>query len=1230
MKKNFTLILALFSCFTFFPQAKSFAQCSFSATVSAKESRCAATGVITIQTTGGSGNFNYKITGPIPETVTSSNIITGLPPGTYTVQVTDLVENCSITKTNVIVAGNYQDPRFQIVATDINCTNTTTGSLTAINVQYGRPILTYQIVAPSPAGVGTTNTTGFFNNLPAGTYSVRLTDSCGGIQTRLAVIENYNWWISQSTVTKFGCDDADAVITITDSKGNTNIINPAIFTGFTYGVSKAPGDTLWYTTGSFRFPLSHKRNVTLIVKDACGNKSFYTWTDINKPAIASSLTFSNQGCSDFKANVTGQLNLTSPQYCLYTSANVLVACNGGGVFNNVPYGSYCLQVKDACYDTTITRCFTVNQLVPSVAAAVTFSNKACSAFTATVTGQTNLFSPQYCLYDASNVLVSCNATGVFNNIPYGNSCIRIISSLPCYDTVIYRCFTVNKPVPAVAAAVTISAANCTTFTATITGQTNLTNPQYCLFTSAGVQIICNSTGIFTGLSFGSYCINTKNDPACYDTTIVRCFTINKPVPAVAAAVSINRACSAFTATITGQINLTNPNYCLYDNSNTLVSCNTTGVFANLAYGSYCIKLQNDPACYDTLITRCFTASRLVPSVDASVKISNETCIDFRAEIQDQKNLTSPTYCLYNSANVSVACNTSGRFNNTPYGSYCIKITTPCYDTTITRCFTVSPPVLDINVSSSKGCINGFANITVDFNNGTGPYVLNVYNPGNVLVKTVTSGSNTISISDLPMLPSGLKYKFVGASSCGTKDSVYHALNGLVLITDLTVNSKCPGGTHLNGYGTMSVNCTNNGGSITPKIIKKDGIIFNMNSTSISGSTYIFDNLAPANYIVEYTIQAGCSNKYYDTFDVKSYVFPSLVESAVYQCNNNSFTVNAVVVGGIGPLTYEITGSLPAAPSVVSSPQVSPLFTINNGATYSQINLRSVDACGNGTVNNASVLPLGNTILQASSNCYYNNITLTVPTIPNVTYSWYRKAKTTSTDSTFIGTGNAYNVPYLLPTDTGVYVAKLSLNNGCLTRISSFTLNGECGGWLLSVNGLQFDGSLQGEDVKLHWKTEAQFEARNFVVERSNKGGGFTAIGTVSSAASSTTANNYYFIDNNVPDGLNQYRLRVVKNSGASSLSEIVKINKNNAITLSVMPNPVSDAFEIQFGKTMSGNYDIKLVNAEGKVFMNKLLNAKGGEIKHINRPSGIAGGVYFLVIQYRETGEKKVFNLLFR
>jgi hypothetical protein len=1228
MKRNYTLILVLFTCLNFFLPVIAKSQCSFTATASATESRCAATGVITVTTTGGSGSFNYKITGPIPETVTSSNVISGLPSGTYAVEITDIVQNCVRTITNVIVAGNYQDPRFQINATDVTCINGANGTLTAVDVQFGRPAFLYTIVAPSTTGVGTSNTTGVFNNLPAGSYSVRLTDSCGGVQTRLATILNYDWSITQATVTKFGCDSADAAITVTDSRGNTNILNPAAFSGFTYGVSKVAGDTTWFTTRSFRFLLAHKRSVTLISKDACGNKKVIGWADTNKPSIASSVAISNKACSSFTASVTGQVNLTSPVFNLLNSSNAVIGSNGAGIFNNIPYGSYCIQMIDACYDTTITRCFTVNRLVPSVAANLTTSNITCSSFTATVTGQTNLFNPEYCIYNNANVQIACNFTGVFNLLPIGTYCIKITNNSACYDTVINRCVTVTRPKPIVAAAATITDMACSTFTATLGGGVNLNNPWYCIFTPQGDTIACNGTGIFNGLPYGSYCINVKNDPVCYDTAIIRCFNVNRPIPAVASAVSITRSCSTFVATITGQTNLNNPNYCIFDNNNVQIACNATGVFSGLPYGSYCIKISNAAACYDTLITRCFTASRLKPSVSNSVDIDNRTCTTFRAEIDNQSNLLNPTYCLFNAADVQLSCNTSGRFSNIPYGSYCIKITTPCYDTTITRCFTVAQPVTDLSVSSHPECDNGFAHVEMKFNTGVSPYVIQIYNPGNILIRTINTTSSFNEIFDLPVLPGGLQYKFVGTDACGGKDSTYHGLNGLVINKSITATSKCPGGIYPNGYGDLNVTCTNNGGLIVPQIIKKNGVSVTINYGTVTGSTYKFANLDPATYIIEYTIQSGCSNKYYDTFQLKPYTYPSLGQSAVYQCSNNSFSVSAAVTGGIGPFTYEILGSIPSAPSIVSAPQASPLFNITNGVDYSLVNLRAIDACGNGTVNDVSVLPLANTTINASSNCYYNDITLTVPLIANVTYSWYRK--TSPTDSVLVGSSNMYQIPYLLPTDTGIYVCKTVLNNGCLTRFSQFAINGSCGGVLLSTNGIEFSGSLQGEDVRLHWKTQPNFEAESFVVERSSGGSGFISIGTIISSSNSSSGNQYYFNDTNVPDGPVQYRVRVIKRTDSPYFTQIVRFNKTGSTIISVMPNPVNGVFDIQFGKITPGNYSIRLVNAAGMAIMTQYLNVREGDIKRMSRPAGSTTGIYFLVIQNQANNEQKTLKLIFQ
>src|SRR5581483_1522005 len=61
--------------------------------ISPTESRCAASGSATVSASGGSTPYTYSITaGPITAAAQSSNVLQSLPPGTYTIQVTD---NCN-------------------------------------------------------------------------------------------------------------------------------------------------------------------------------------------------------------------------------------------------------------------------------------------------------------------------------------------------------------------------------------------------------------------------------------------------------------------------------------------------------------------------------------------------------------------------------------------------------------------------------------------------------------------------------------------------------------------------------------------------------------------------------------------------------------------------------------------------------------------------------------------------------------------------------------------------------------------------------------------------------------------------------------------------------------------------------------------------------------------------------------------------------------------------------
>ena len=348
------------------------------------------------------------------------------------------------------------------------------------------------------------------------------------------------------------------------------------------------------------------------------------------PSVDNTIAISNQACASFTATVTGQSNLRNPYFCLYDSLNNNISCDSTGIFNNLPYGSYCIRITVTCPDSTITRCFTAGKPSP-VITNVAFTGITCSTFNVTAQG-TNLNNANFCLYDSLGNVISCDSTGIFNGIPQGSYCIKAVT---CGDTSAAYCFPGAKPVPLVAPNVQITNKTCTGFTASVTGQSNLTNPLYCLYDTNNVQVSCDSTGVFNNIAYGSYCI--KITDGCVDTTISRCFTQLIPIPSISDTIQVTSAsCSTFSARVTGT-NLTNPQFCLYDSLNNLYACDSTGIFSNIPYGTYCVRVHD--GCYDTTIQVC---QSFRPAKGISVSTSRSCTIGI-STMTVQFNNPNPPY-----------------------------------------------------------------------------------------------------------------------------------------------------------------------------------------------------------------------------------------------------------------------------------------------------------------------------------------------------------------------------------------------------------------------------------------------------------------------------------------------------------------------------------------------------------------------------------------------------------
>lgn len=1177
------------------------------------ESRCAATGAIKIFATGGSGVYKYKVTGPVNSNFTTSDSITGLSAGIYKVEIADVNLNCSKTFDNITIQGDYADPRFVLTTQSVGCDNGSNGQISVTGLQFGRAPYTFSIVAPSPMGVGTSNSTGVFTGLIAGDYSIRLTDSCGGIQTRTVSIDNYTWRIDSYSFTKFSCDSASGYLKVIDSRGNVSTVTG--IPGMKYAIVTAIGDTLWSTDPNFVFYVRGVTSIQALAMDSCGNIKKINTSLFLFPSLGATVNISDKSCNTFTATLTSIKNFFNPTYCIYDQNGDEVDCNNTGQFIGLPYGDYCIKAHDDCTDSTITRCISVKAPVPSVANQVLITNKTCNTFTATITGQTNLTSPTYCIFNSSNVLMGCNTTGVFNNLPYGDYCIATRDG--CIDTTITRCFSVPKPLPRIPNVITPSYVNCVNFGLDIDGD-SLTLPTFCLTDTLGNIIACNNDGIFDSIPLGSYCVTVHD--ACLDTTIQRCFNVGPPVVANDMTVSIsNKTCTTFTATVNTS-NLSGSLYCLYDSTDQLLSCDSSGVFTNLTYAKYCIKAK--VSCPDTTVITCFITTPPIPAVDAGVNTNGRTCNTFNANVTGQSNLTNPAYYLVDNKGDTIATNTSGNFTNLAYGDYCILIKDGCYDTTIQRCFTELPPVFDLTASASKSCNYGFSKFNLSLN--TYPANIYLYDTSNTLILSSVANGPLV-IDNIPELPGHIGV-VVAVDACGNRDTVNVTWESAYLNHRTSVKQKCPGSAWANGSGDINATVTTNSGALTVRIISKDGSALSpyLTPNFVVDSVFTFQDLGPGTYVLRYNSNDGCNVYMYDTVIVNPYTYPNLSRSSAYQCDVNGFSVGAVVSNGVGPFTYEIIGSSPSTPSIIAGPQSSPIFNINNGFNYTLVRLRALDACGNATLGDASILPLANYGITVNENCIGVATTLKIDTVYNSTVSWYFKKKPTDTDSTYLGDGFQFTVNPLGYADTGYYYCSVVINNGCIKRVYAFNLNGDCYP-VLPILLVELNGYLENNKSYLSWSIRNDAGLKRIWIERKN-GDAYQTIGKLE--AHEYTAPGLYNFTDEKPERDNYYRLRLEFENGKVVYSKIIYLQGSSSDLIKVFPNPAVREVQIELPDMINAKWSIELRSVSGQKSL--VEGQVSGRHYTIQRLPSMASGLYILKVTDLNSGKEYNYRIVFQ
>jgi SprB repeat len=465
------------------------------------------TSSITTTPFGGKAPYSYSWTasngGTIPSGQSDDKDLIGLTPGTYTLVITD-ADGCTATRSRVIT-----NPSALAVGTctktDVTCFGGSNGSVTAGAVTNNVGTINYSWKNAANVVVGTT---AVVNNLPAGTYTLTVTDDCGTVNCNVT-IGGPAAALALGTCTKtdvscYGASDGSV-----SAGAVTNNVGAIV-----YSWKNASNVVVGNSATVNNLPAGP---YTLTVNDNCSNRT--CTVTIGGPTAALALGTCTKtdvtcyGASDGSVSAGAVTNnVGTIVYSWKNASNSVVGTSA--TVNNLPAGTYTLTVNDDCF----TRTCPVTIGGPAAALALgtcTKTDVSCygasdgSVSAGAVTNSVGTII--YSWKNASDVVVGNTAT--VNNLPAGSYILTVNDN--CFN----RTCTLTIGGPAAALALGTCSktdATCTTNGSVSAGAVtnNVGTVHYSWKNSA--DVVVGTTANVSDLPAGVYTL-TVNDN-CFNRT----------------------------------------------------------------------------------------------------------------------------------------------------------------------------------------------------------------------------------------------------------------------------------------------------------------------------------------------------------------------------------------------------------------------------------------------------------------------------------------------------------------------------------------------------------------------------------------------------------------------------------------------------------------------------------------------------------------------------------------
>jgi gliding motility-associated-like protein len=665
-----------------------------------------------------------------------------LPSGSYTVTVTD-GNGCTTTVTIQVL----EPAPLSASATQdsVGCNGVADGS---VNVTATGGTLPYVY------NIGTGNqSTGLFNNLPSGSYTVTVTDGNGCTTTVTIQVLEPAQLSASATQDSVGCNGvADGSVNVTATGGTLPYVYN-IGTG-----NQATGLFNNLPSGSY----------TVTVTDGNGCTTTVTIQVLEPAPLSASATQDSVGCNGV---ADGSVNVTATGGTLPYVYNIGTGNQSTGQFGNLPSGSYTVTVTDGNGCTTTV---TIQVLEPApLSASATQDSVGCNGV---ADGSVNVTATGGTLPYVYNIGTGNQSTGQFGNLPSGSYTVTVTDGNSCTTTVSIQ---VLEPAQLSASATQDSVSCNGSYDGDIIVSTNGGTAPYTFDMGSGPQ----SSGVFSGLGSGAYYITVTDINGC---TVSTSASIFGPNGLIVTATQDSVSCNG---NADGGINAVALGGTLPYVYNIGTGNQASGQFGNLPSGSYTVTVTDGNGCTTTVSIQVLEPTQLSA-------VATQDSVGCNGLADGSVNVTAMGGTLPYVYNIGMGNQTTGQFTNLPSGSYTVTVTDGNGCTTTVTIQVLEPAQLSASATQdSVGC-NGVADgsVNVTATGGTLPYVYNIGtgNQSTGQFGNLPSGSYTVTVTDGNGCTTTVTIQVLEPtqlSASATQDSV--GCNG---VADGSMNVTATGGT----------------------------------------------------------------------------------------------------------------------------------------------------------------------------------------------------------------------------------------------------------------------------------------------------------------------------------------------------------------------------------------------------------------------------------------------------